>query len=501
MRMFGIVITLMILVSFLAPVAAASEEKMVNVLIGFKDKPDAALIEAYGGKVNAQFTIIPAIAAEVPVQALYGLSHNPEIDIIEPDAVAHAMGQVTPWGVDRVQAPQVHAKGITGTGVDVAIIDTGINYNHPDLISNYRGGYDYVNLDSDPIDDAGHGTHVSGTVAAINNDFGVIGVSPEVNIYALKVLDASGSGSYSNIISAIDWVRTNNIDVASMSLGGGFNSRLLRRACDNAYNSGVLLVAAAGNNAGTVSYPAAYSSVIAVSATDQNDNVAWFSNFGSEVELAAPGVNINSTTMNGGYSGDTWSGTSMATPHVTGVAALVLTTSVTYAGYDTNNNGQWDPAEVRQRLRDTATGSGKDIYIGYGLVNALAATDVVVPEPDPTPTPNPTPTGSEMHIADISLSLDTRSAGRNIFTWADATVTIVDSGDNPVQGAQVSGIWSGVTSDSDTGTTVADGTVTLNSDSVRKLVEGTFTFTVTGVVLSGWNYNTSANVVNSGSNL
>ncbi|KAF5409976.1 MAG: Tk-subtilisin [Candidatus Methanocomedens sp.] len=115
------------------------------------------------------------------------------------------MGQVTPWGIDKVQAPQAHANGITGAGVDVAIIDTGINYNHPDLASNYQSGYDFVNSDNDPIDDTGHGTHVAGTVAAINNDFGVIGVSPEVNLYALKVLDASGSGSYSNIISAIDW--------------------------------------------------------------------------------------------------------------------------------------------------------------------------------------------------------------------------------------------------------------------------------------------------------
>ncbi|MCL7475717.1 MAG: S8 family peptidase [ANME-2 cluster archaeon] len=507
MRIFSIIIILMIFVSFLAPVAATPpDDNMVRVLIGFKDKNDAALIESYGGKVNAQFDIIPAIAAEVPVQALYGLSHNPKIDIIEPDAVAHAMGQVTPWGIDRVQAPQTHANGITGMGVNVAIIDTGIDYNHPDLASNYMGGYDYVNLDTDPFDDAGHGTHVAGTVAAINNNFGVIGVSPEVNIYALKVLDASGSGSYSNIISAIDWARTHNIDVASMSLGGGFNSRLLSRACDNAYKSGVLLVAAAGNEAGTVSYPAAYSSVIAVSATDQNNNIAWFSNFGTQVELAAPGVNINSTTMNGGYSGDTWSGTSMATPHVTGVAALVLTTSVIDTGYDTNNNGQWDTDEVRQRMRDTSTDlgtTGKDLYFGYGLVNALAATDVVVPDPgptpEPTPDPTPTPTGSEMHIADISLSLDTKSAGRNIFTWADATVTIADSGDNPVQGAQVSGVWSGVTSDIDTGTTAADGTVTLYSDSAKRLVEGTFTFTVTGVVLPGWDYNTSANVVNSGS--
>ena len=499
MKTFSTFIVIIILLSILGPVAAApSEDRMVKVLIGFKDKPDVALVEAYGGKVNDQFTIIPAVAAEVPIRALYGLSHNPKIDIIEPDAIAHSMGQVTPWGIDRVQAPLVHANGITGAGINVTIIDSGINYSHPDLAANYAGGYDFVNGDSDPMDDAGHGTHVAGTVAAINNDFGVIGVSPQVNIYALKVLNAGGSGSYSDIISAIDWASTNNMDVASMSLGGGFNSIWLRKACDNAYKNGVLLVAAAGNDAGVVSYPAAYNSVIAVSATDQNNNIAWFSNFGKQVELAAPGVGINSTIMDGGYSGNTWSGTSMATPHVTGAAALVLTTSVTDAGYDANNNGQWDPNEVRQRLRDTATdlgATGKDLYFGYGLVNALAATEVIAPEP--TPAPTPTPTGDEMHISDITMSTDKRTAGRNTFTWALATVTIMDSSSNLVPGAEVTGTWSNLTLDSDTATTGTDGKVTVCSDSVKG-ASGTFTFTVTGVYLADWAYNATVNAVDSG---
>ncbi len=470
--------------------AEPSDDEKVAVIIGFKDKPDAALVKAHGGDVKQQYTIIPAIAADVPAKALYGLSLNPKIAVIELDAVAHTMGQVTPWGIERIQAPAVHAKCINGTGINVSIIDTGIDYNHTDLAANYIGGYDFVNGDDDPMDNAGHGTHVAGTVAAIDNDFGVIGAAPAVNIYALKVIGVDGSGSYSDIISALQWAVDNHMDVASMSLGGLVRLKALEDACDSAYESGVVIVAAAGNEGRRkVSYPAAYSSVIAVAATDYTDTRAGFSNYGPQIELSAPGVGVNSTTMDGGYSGDTWSGTSMATPHVTGAVALLLTTSVP-TGYDANDNSQWDPAEVRLRLQDTATdlgAAGKDNYYGYGLVNASAAVEATTPGPE----------GGEMHISDITMNTGNKTAGRNTFTWALATVTVVNSTGYPVSGAVVSGSWSDLTSDGDTGTTNTDGNVTVQSDRVKN-PSGTFTFTVTDIVLTDWEYNATANVVNSG---
>lgn len=174
----------------------------------------------------------------------------------------------------------------------------------------------------------------------------------------------------------------------------------------------------------------------------------------------------------------------MATPHVTGVAALVLITSVTDAGYDANNNGYWDPAEVRQKLRDTETdlgATGKDIYFGYGLVNALAATK-------PTTTPTPSPVKDEMHIASIEMSK--RIVGIN--TNAIATVTVVDA-NGPIEGATVTGYWDNLTHDNDAGITDALGIVTLISDRVKR-ADGTFTFTVNTVEHIDFNYNASANV-------
>ena len=318
--------------------------------------------------------------------------------------------------------------------------------------------------------------------------------------------------------------------------------------------------------------------MIAVAATDNTDTRAWFSNYGPQIELSAPGVGVNSTTIDGGYSGDTWSGTSMATPHVTGAVALLLTTSVP-TDYDTIDNGQWDPAEVRLRLQDTATdlgAAGKDNYYGYGLVNAKAAVEATSPEPIPEDTIPPVisligsdtviievgdiyvdagataydnndgdltnsivtvnnvinttvgtyavtydvtdlsgnqatqvvrtvnvkntiaPEGdSNMHISDITMDTGSRTAGRNTFTWALATVTVVDSNETPVPNAVVSGTWSGVTSDSDIGTTDAEGKVTVQSDIIK--VGGMFTFTVNNVALTGWTYDESANVEDSDS--
>ncbi|MBW6469936.1 MAG: S8 family serine peptidase [Methanosarcinaceae archaeon] len=488
-RILSIFASFLILLSItvVPAIAATSGNEKVSVIISFKDKPDAALVKAHGGDVKQQYTIIPAISADVPAKALYGLSHNSKIDIIELDAKVQAMGQVTPWGIERIQAPAVHRNGIYGTGIKVAIIDTGVDYNHPDLAANYIGGYDFVNSDEDPMDDAGHGTHVAGTVAAINNDIGVIGAAPGIDLYALKVLNSEGSGSYSNIISAIQWAVDNNMDVASMSLGGSSNLISLSRACDNAYRSGLVIVAAAGNDAGRVSYPAAYSSVIAVAATDYNDTRAWFSNYGSQIELSAPGVGINSTILGGGYSGNTWSGTSMATPHVTGAVALLLTTSVPEV-YDTNSNNVWDPAEVRQRFQDTAIdlgAAGKDNYYGYGLINASAAVEFTSQEP-------PVEDGV-MHIGNITMDTASKTSGKKTFTRALATVEIVDVNGGPVQNAQVSGSWSDSTSDRDIGITDINGAVTLQSNNIKGS-SGTFTFTVTGVTLASWTYNTTANV-------
>jgi len=365
----------------LTPEKGGPPDGLVKILIGFKEKPgppQQALVKGLGGKIKYTYNIIPAIAASVPEVAIEALKKNPNITNVELDNQVFALGQTLPWGVDRIDAEVVHASN-EGMGVDVAIIDTGIDDTHPDLQDNCKGGWDFVNNNGNPMDDNGHGTHVAGIVAAEDNDFGVVGVAPKASLYALKVLDSNGIGSVSDVIFAIQWASdpdgdgsaNDRLDIINMSLGADRGNIFLKWACNLAYDDGLLLVAAAGNNdGGSVIYPAAYNSVIAVSATDKNDNLAFFSSTGSEVELAAPGVNINSTLPGNYYSGDDekWSGTSMASPHVAGTAALVWAANL-----------GWTNDDVRARLRDTADDlgtSGRDSLYGYGLVNAAEATGV-----------------------------------------------------------------------------------------------------------------------------
>lgn len=347
-----------------------------RVIVVFHNTPDAALV-AQHGQVHRTFTLIPAIVATLPQPAIDALSKNPNVNYIEPDAyiqfitapgpvspAAKPSKQVIPWGVDRIDADLAWAT-TKGTGVKVAIVDTGIQRRHRDLKANIKGGYNCIAESDNFEDDHSHGTHCAGIVAAVDNNIGVVGVAPEAWLYGVKVLDSTGGGYLSDIIEGIEWCVTNDMDVASMSFGGYGNWPTLQDACDAAWAAGVVLVAAAGNDSYLTPdmVPAGYSSVIAVSATDSSDNLAYFSNYGDEIEVAAPGVSIYSTVLGGKYGYK--SGTSMACPHVSGVAALIL------AVYPTYTNDQ-----VRQTLWNTAEDLGApgwDMYFGYGLVDAEAA--------------------------------------------------------------------------------------------------------------------------------
>lgn len=372
-------LALLMVFGLAGPTFAQEPPEMVRVIIGFKHQPTGAewsLVRSAGGSINYDFDIINAYSATVPQWAISRLQANPNVAYVEIDGIVHAIGEVLPWGVDRIDADEVWDTN-TGSGIKVAIIDTGIDYNHPDLAGNFNSsllGYDFVNDDAYPMDDNGHGTHVAGIVAAVDNEIGVIGVAPEAELYAVKVLDSSGSGYVSDVVAGIDWAVDNEIQIISMSLGTNTDYETLRTACDNAYKAGLLVVAAAGNDGSarstrdTVDYPARYDSVIAVAATNQNDGRAiwgWTSasSTGPAVELAAPGDKIYSTYWDDTYA--TMSGTSMACPHVTGTAALV------WAVYP-----EWTNAQVRVRLQNTAEdlgAAGRDNEFGYGLVDAEAA--------------------------------------------------------------------------------------------------------------------------------
>ncbi len=294
----------------------------------------------------------------------------PGIKYIEPDYIATAF--FTPndslfsqqYGPQSIRAPQAWDVQTGSENVIVAVVDTGVDYTHEDLYGRVIRGYDYVNNDTDPMDDQGHGTHCAGIIGAtLNNRVGIAGVS-QVNIMAVKALDSQGSGYYSWISSGIRYAVDNGAKVISMSLGGPSDSQVMRDACDYAWNNGVLVVAAAGNDyGGAVSYPAKYGSVMAVSAIDSSDKLASYSNVGPEIEVCAPGSSILSTYPGNQYK--SMSGTSMACPHVAGVAGLVF-----------SENPYLSNVDVRNILCDTAIdlGSyGQDTAFGYGKVNAEGA--------------------------------------------------------------------------------------------------------------------------------
>ena len=266
------------------------------------------------------------------------------------------------WGLDNVNAPEAWNKAL-GVGSRVAVVDTGIAGNHPDLESRIVAQKDLVHNDRVAEDDAaGHGTHVAGTVGAeTNNAEGVAATCPGCKLLVAK----SGNVRVlydSDIVQGIYWSVDNRAKAINLSLGSEGKSRILEHAVDYAWDNGVVVVAAAGNeNTDRPSYPAAFRHVISVSATDQADMKARFSNYGTTVDVAAPGVSILSTVPGDGYGRK--SGTSMASPHVAALAGLLASQNLS-------------APEIRRRIQRTATdlgATGKDDYFGWGLIDANKA--------------------------------------------------------------------------------------------------------------------------------
>ncbi|WP_417362309.1 S8 family serine peptidase [Gallaecimonas pentaromativorans] len=309
--------------------------------------------------------------AELNPKQLALLKKDPSVEYVEVDPKRYLMAESQPYGISLVQANQVSDSAIANR--KVCIIDTGYDLGHEDLPSSgitgndSYGGYDTGNWYQDGY---GHGTHVAGTITAIgNNGIGVVGVSGSGNIglHIVKVFNNSGNWAYgSDLVGAISQCENAGADVISMSLGGPDSSTSERNAMDSAYSDGVLIVAAAGNDGNaSFSYPASYNSVMSVAAVNSSGSWASFSQYNSQVEIAAPGVNVLSTVPGDGYA--YYSGTSMATPHVSGVAALVWSLHT-----------QCTAAQIRSALDATAQdqgASGRDNYYGYGIVKAKAAHD------------------------------------------------------------------------------------------------------------------------------
>jgi serine protease len=485
----------------------------------------------------------------------------------------------------------------TGAGVTVAIVDTGIAYENygiyvqaPDLAhTRFVDGYDFVNNDPHANDDNSHGTHVAGTVAqSTNNGLGVAGIAYNATLMPVKVLNKKGSGTYTAIANGIHFAADHGAKVINLSLGGPYPSPILEDALLYAHNAGVTIVAAAGNDGtGTVSYPAAYDKyVIAVGATRADQTLAYYSNWGESLDLVAPGGDVTVDQNDDGYVDGIlqntfnpstkvvsafdyyfFQGTSMASPHVAGVAALVIAKGIAT-----------DPHSVQTVLQETALDLGdpeRDNTFGYGLVDAAAA--VGSPAEPPPPPPNTAPTADhqtvtttvdtpvaitltgsdpegdaltftivnepengtlsgaapdltytpetgftgedsftfkasdgalysepatvsitvnpaspppESPLLDVSIEMATKTkkAGKNTFVWATAIIT-AGLDETKLDGAAVSGRWSGATSDLDNGITGTDGSVSLNSDQVKVgASELTFTFVVDTITKDGVTY-------------
>ncbi|MDO8612662.1 MAG: S8 family serine peptidase [Dehalococcoidia bacterium] len=413
--------------------ASAAGSARTDVIIGFNGQPGAAeqaLVRRAGGTIKYTYHLVPAIAASVPEAAIAGLEANPNVTSVDLDGKVHAIDAEldNSWGVKRIGAGTVHAGGNKGAGVKVAVIDSGVDYTHPDLNDNFdltgtdrcTGGlgYDFVNNDANPMDDNGHGTHVAGTVAAEDNDAGVVGVAPEACLYALKVLGSNGSGSYSNVIAALQWAVDHGVQVTNNSYGSSGNpGDTVKAAFDNAAAAGIYHAAAAGNSGkcsgsgDNVIYPARWDSLVAVAATGSNDVRACFSSTGPAVELAAPGVSINSTLPGGGYGAK--SGTSMASPHMAGSAALVFAA-----------NPGWSNDQVRNHLQATAEDlgdPGRDPKYGYGLVRPDQAVASLAPPVTGAIAGTVTDSSNGLAISGATVSTDT---GQSATTDASGNYTI-----------------------------------------------------------------------------
>jgi thermitase len=379
-----------------------------EVLVKFKPGTSQAAIAqlnaAHGATIRGAIPQLGVLRLGLPRGAVEGqvaaaYQRNRHVQYAEPDYIASAVNTPSDpyftggfqWNMTKIQAPQAWDLTTGSPSVAVAILDTGVDLSHPDLQGKIVASVNFS--DSATVSDVyGHGTHLAGIVgAATNNGQGVAGLGYNTAVMNVKVMGDNGTGGYGWVAQGVVWAADHGAKAINMSLGAQFGSSTLEDAINYAWNKGVVIVAAAGNNASsTPFYPAAYPNVIAVASTDYNDHLAPSSDYGDWVDVAAPGGNIWSTLPNNGY--DYRSGTSMASPHVAGLAALVFTRVA-----DANGNGLLND-EVRSCIEKNADNVGLS-GIGSGRINAYKAVQCSSSSPLPSPTPMATSTPSPVPTA------------------------------------------------------------------------------------------------------
>lgn len=373
-----LVVSVTLFFSFLAlePLAHAETSSEKEVIVVYKNKDGKETVLDSDAEVEQQYQHLPAVAVTADPETVKEFKQDPDILYVENNVTftaadntdlkvlsenADTTDNFEQWNLEPIQVKQAWKEGLTGKNVKIAVIDSGIS-PHDDL--SISGGYSAVSYTSSYKDDNGHGTHVAGIIGAKHNGYGIDGIAPEAQIYAVKALDQNGSGDLQGLLKGIDWSIANGMDIVNMSLGTSSDSQILHDAMDKAYEKGVLLVAASGNegNGKPVNYPAAYSSVVAVSATDQQNQLAAFSTTGNQVEFSAPGTDITSTYLHQYYA--TGSGTSQATPHAAAMFALLKQR-------DPGNTNVQLRALMQKNIVDLGI-TGRDQQFGYGLIRYKA---------------------------------------------------------------------------------------------------------------------------------
>jgi subtilisin family serine protease len=343
------------------------------------------LAKENGGRVDKVYrNALKGFSGTFTAQRAESLRHNPKVAYVEQDTTVTADATETPatWGLDRIDQRTLPLNSnydytSTGAGVNAYVIDTGIHASHSEFTGRVGNGYDAVTAGGTADDCNGHGTHVAGTIGGTT-----YGVAKQVTLHPVRVLDCSGSGSNSGVIAGIDWVKANHVgpSVANMSLGGGA-STALDTAVNNAIGAGVTFSVAAGNDNldACNSSPARTPAAITVGATTNTDSRASYSNYGNCLDVFAPGSSITSAWNTGDTATNTISGTSMATPHVTGVAALAL-----------SKNAGLTPAQVRDSIVNSGS-AGTVSAAGTGSPNVLLYSGLTAPATTPPPV---TPAGA-----------------------------------------------------------------------------------------------------------
>jgi len=359
---------LLALLSFTTIDAVAQQHERERIIVTFKERINDELLNNEEIEVHHTFPHYNAVSITVTAEVKQQFQHNHTVKTIESDSVISTNMQIVDWGFTEVNAAETHKMGFTGKGIKIGIIDSGIDQNHPDL--EIAGGISYIGSPTDYHDDHGHGTHVAGIIAARDNDIGIIGVAPEAELYAIKVMGNDRLGNTSDVVRGIEWAVANDLDIINLSITTQQKSIIMESALHNAYEHGLLIVGSAGNNLKEfnepvdVLYPARFPTVMAVGAVNENNKKSTFSYYGNSLEFVAPGEEIISTFIanlpNKPYASS--SGTSMAAPFVTGVAALY---KEAYPLFDNK--------KIRSLMQASTIDlgpPGKDSQYGYGLVQA-----------------------------------------------------------------------------------------------------------------------------------